>query len=466
MAAAPKSPPVAPKRRMIAGGALASAVAQAGGLATMGVASIVIGRSLGAGGYGVFIVAFNLQILLAALASVGLGNGISYEMASGRWPTGPALRRTLGVSAVTGALGALVGLGVVLVSGDDLLPGVSAPAVAAVLVTVPATVAVLMLWSSAAALERYEALGLLQLGPPLAVAVIGSVLALLAGRSAAVAGIGIGAALSGTLAAAWALRVAAAAGQPTRAHLPLGDAARFGARTWAADVLILINLRLDLLLVGALAGSREAGLYGVAATLMTLGLVVPQAISFVLLPRVASLASGRFEEEGDPVHTIGRASRHATLLALAIVPLLVVTVLLVPLVYGNSFDDSVRLGLVLIPGIVALGVSRVQAYSLAGFGRPATVLRVSAATVLPTVVAYAVLIPSTGALGAAVISTVSYTATLIGMAVATRRTTGISAAELFVPRREDLRAYREARTALGSYLRSQLRTAGMGTGPN
>src|SRR5262249_21881817 len=238
-------------------------------------------------------------------------------------------------------------------------------------------VAILMLWPSAGALERYEALGLLQLGPSVAVAGIGSALALLAGRSAAVAGIGIGTALSGALAVAWALRVAAAAGHPTRTRLPLRDAARFGARTWAADVLVLINLRLDLLLVGAFAGSREAGLYGVAATLMTLGLVLPQAISFVLLPRVASLASGRFEDEGDPEQTIGRASRHATLLALAIVPLLVLAVLLVPLVYGNSFEDSVRLGLVLVPGIAALGVSRVQAYSLAGFGRPGTVLRVS-----------------------------------------------------------------------------------------
>jgi O-antigen/teichoic acid export membrane protein len=436
---------------MIAGGALASAVAQTGGLVSLGLASIVIGRSLGASGYGVFIVAFNLQVLVGALATIGLGNGISYEMASGRWPTGPALRRTLGASAILGAVGALVGLGIVLISGDDLLPGVSATAVAAVLLSIPATVAILMLWSAASALERYEALGLLQLGPPLAVAVIGSTLALLGGRSEAVAGIGIGTALSGLLAVAWALRVAAAAGPPGPKSLPLRDAARFGARTWAADMLILINLRLDLILVGALAGSREAGLYGVAATLMTLGLVVPQAISFVLMPRVASLAS--FGDEGDPAQTIGRASRHATLLAIAVVPLLVLAVVLVPLVYGNSFEDSVRLGLVLVPGIAALGVSRVLAYSLAGFGRPGTVLRVSAAVVIPTVAAYAALIPSTAALGAAVISTVSYTITLMLMAAATRRATGISAAELFVPRREDLRAYRETGTALASYLR-------------
>src|SRR5262249_29963487 len=49
-------PQTTPRRRMIAGGALASAVAQAGGLASLGLASIVIGRTLGAGGYGVFIV--------------------------------------------------------------------------------------------------------------------------------------------------------------------------------------------------------------------------------------------------------------------------------------------------------------------------------------------------------------------------------------------------------------------------
>jgi O-antigen/teichoic acid export membrane protein len=439
---------------MIAGGALALVAAQVGGLASLGVASIVIGRALGADGYGVFIVAFNFQTLLAVFACIGLGSGVSYEIGSGRWPAGPALRHAVAASLGLGLLGGIAGLCIVLAAGDDLLPGVSTGAVVALLATVPAALSVFVLVGPASALERYEALGLIQLGPSLGAAAIGSGLALVAGESAAVAGIGIGVGIAGLLATVWALRVAGTFGPSGRKRLPMGDAVRFGARTWVSDVLVLLNLRVDLLLVGAFAGSREAGLYGVAATLMTLGLVVPHAISWVLLPRVASLASGSSGDDGDPVQMIGRASRHATLLSLAIVPLLVLAVLLVPDVYGDSFQGTVKLGLVLVPGIAALGVSRVLSYSLAGFGRPGTVLRMSAAVVIPTVVAYAVLIPSTGALGAAVISTVSYTATLLLLAVATQRATSTRPAELFLPRRDDLRAYPAAASALRSYLRS------------
>jgi O-antigen/teichoic acid export membrane protein len=454
-----------PPRRMIAGGATASAIAQAAGLASLGLASIVLGRALGAHGYGVYAVANTILLILATVMSIGLGNGIAFEMASGRWSPASALRHALPASILLGGVGAALGAVLYLVAGDELLPGVSTLAVAILLGSTPGWVALFLLIGASTALERYEAFGLLQFAHPFLIAVATSAAALAFELSAVVAAIGVATLLVGIGGSIWALRVArrfdrgsAARNGPVR----LTEAARFGARTWAADLLVLLNLRAPLLLVGAIAGAGEAGLYGVAATLTTLGMILPHAVAWVLLPRVASLEEGERNSEMT-VATIGRAGRQTAVLAVATSIALIGAILLVPTVYGSAFDGTVRLGLILVPGIAFFGLSRVLSYALAGLNEPGAVLRLSAGVVLPTLVVYTLVIPWGGAVAAAVVSSASLGAIVLLLVRAISRKTGIPAADLVVPRRDDLHAYRELAPVLMDYLR-QMRHRPMAAG--
>lgn len=443
---------------MLAGGAVATAVAQAAGLASLGLASIVLGRELGPDGFGTFAVALSLQAFVVGIASLGLANGIAYEVATGRWPPGSALRHAVVTSILLGVLGAAGGTVVLAVAGDSLLPGVSTAAVAVLLAGVPLGVAVLVLVGAAISLERYEAAALMLAGQPIAMAVLASAAAILFGLSATIAAIGIALAAGGVGSAIWALGLASKLDRESNTQpgpARLREAIRFGAQTWASDLLNLINLRADLILVGALVGGRETGLYAVAATIASLGVIVPQALAQVVLPRIGALDQAASEAGEDALATIGRAGRHSVLVAGATSIVLVAAILLVPTFYGSEFKDSVELGLILVPGIAAFGISRVLAYMLAGLGAPDVVLRSSVAVVVPSMVVFVLVIPSEGATGAAIISTVSYAATLLAMLIALCRRAGVSPASLLMPRREDLSAYSEALAAIPQYVRSR-----------
>ena len=451
-------------RRVLAGGALATAVARAIGLASLGLASIVLARALGPDGYGTFAVAFSIQWILAALASLGLANGIGYEVATGRWQPGSALRHGVAGSIALGLVGAAGGAVVIAAAGDSTLPDVSTAAIVVLMAGVPLGVAVVVLVGIAIALERYEAAAVMLAGQPIAVAALAAAATIHYGVSATVAAIGIAVVTTGIASVIWALRLASKLDRESDAKprpARLREAIRFGAQTWAADLFSLLNLRADLILIGALAGAQEAGLYAVATTVVSLGLIVPHAFAQVLLPRIGALD----QEAGTAgaAAAIRPAGRHAVLVAATTSIALILLVLLIPAFYGAGFEDSVVLGLVLVPGVAALGVSRVLGYMLAGLGEPGVLLRLLAAVVIPTLVAYVVVIPWAEAMGAAIVSTTSYGAILVVTLVALCHRADVSATSLLVPRRGDLAAYAELVAAIGP--RARLRRGGHGTPP-
>ena len=426
---------------------MASAAGQFLGFAALGLASIVLGRALGTGGFGTFAIAFSLQAFLVGLASLGLHNGIAYEVATGRWAPGSALRRAFTASILIGGLIAALSVAVCIPLRADLLPGASPAAIVVLLAGIPMGMLLLLLVGTAIALERYEVAGLIQVAQPAAIAVSSSVVAIVFGLSAAVAAVGAAVIAVGLVAAVWAFRLSA---RLDRENPDLGTqearlrtAVGFGTRTWASDLLSLVNLRGDLILVGALSSSSQAGLYGVATAITSLGLVAPQALAQVLLPRVAGVDQKPISAEEDSRTTIGRAGRQSVLIAIGSSLLLIVAIALVPALYGSPFDDAVPLGLILIPGVAAFGVSRVLAYALAGLGAPGLVLRLTFSVVVPTVIAFVVAISLLDALGAALVSTVSYSLSLAVIVIALSRRSGVAIGDLLAPRRRDLSAYPE-----------------------
>ncbi len=89
--------------------------------------------------------------------------------------------------------------------------------------------------------------------------------------------------------------------------------------------------------------------------------------------------------------------------------LLVAGPLLIPLVFGADFADSVLPLLLLIPGTCAFALNNIYAAYLGGIGRPALNLRVALVSLAVGLTLDILLIPVVGIAGAAVATTVSYT---------------------------------------------------------
>jgi O-antigen/teichoic acid export membrane protein len=164
--------------------------------------------------------------------------------------------------------------------------------------------------------------------------------------------------------------------------------------------------------------------------------LLPRALSDVLFPRVARLDKAADGHQQEMVET--KSLRHVSLMTVvsAVVLAVGLSLLVVP-VFGSAFEDSIRLGLFLIPGTAAIGVSSVLAATVVGRGRPASGLYVALVVTPLTVAMYATLIPWLEADGAAIASSISYIATFVLWCALYQRATGRRVLPLLVPTRAE-----------------------------
>jgi O-antigen/teichoic acid export membrane protein len=236
----------------------------------------------------------------------------------------------------------------------------------------------------------------------------------------------------------------------------LRRATSFGLQTWSANLLQLLNYRLDIFILSAVALRSSVGVYSIAVSVTALGWVLPNAFQTVLFPRVASLdaaaGEGRIEAASSDA-AAARAVRHSVLIIVPTMMALAVLVVVVPLIYGSSFERSVRLGFVLIPGVAVAGVAKVASAVSSGRGFPRYALYTGTISVPATVALYLTLIPNFHATGAAIASTVSYVLTTVVTVLYFRRATSIPYRAALLPRRSDFVDYVDALRAARVRLR-------------
>jgi O-antigen/teichoic acid export membrane protein len=183
----------------------------------------------------------------------------------------------------------------------------------------------------------------------------------------------------------------------------LRGALAVGTRFHLGQVALQLLVRLDIVLLSAIAGLTSVGIYSVAVSITTPVGVFATTIATTFL-------RDQFATDDDQ-------ARGATLRLLAVTTLLVVpgTILLVlvglpliPIAWGPDFDAA-RWPLVLLaPGVVAMAVQRVVGNYFVRLGR-AWVLNVRAVVAVVVNIALCLaLIPRWGASGAAIASTVAY----------------------------------------------------------
>src|SRR5207237_4638253 len=122
-----------------------------------------------------------------------------------------------------------------------------------------------------------------------------------------------------------------------------------------------------------------------------------------------------------------KSLRHVSLIViLTSCTMAVALELLVVPVFGADYEATINLGLILIPGAAATGVSTVLAATVVGRGKPIYSLYGALVTTPLTIAMYATIIPWLHATGAALASTLSYLASFALMAWFYRRVTGRS----------------------------------------
>ena len=435
------SEPARPPRRTVGAGATLAVSSQVVAAITGGLLGIVVARLLGPDGTGEFNLVLTSMVVLTVVCSLGVEVGLNYLVSGGRWAAAAALRQAQLAALVLGAGGAALGLGLALALQGSLFRGVSLTAVAVGVGSLPFALSWTYTSFAALATDRYEAYAT-AIGAQNSVAVVlGGALAAGFGVTGAVAGVSISHVLVAAASYHWGVRAFGPA--PARwlrdALARVRAAAAFGIRANVANVLQLFNYRADLFVLNAFVSQGEVGRYAVATSVTALGQLMPRALASVVMPRVAALDSRTDRDALDMV--VVKSVRHAVLIAWAMSVLLAGALLLVPVVYGSGFEGAIVLGLVLIPGISFIAVGAVLSSTIVGKGKPQySLYNVLMVTPL-TLALYATLIPTLGAIGAAVASTASYIATTVIAWFYFRRVTGLDASVLR-PGADEIRDYR------------------------
>jgi O-antigen/teichoic acid export membrane protein len=180
------------------------------------------------------------------------------------------------------------------------------------------------------------------------------------------------------------------------------DAFAFGWRSHLGAVVQFLQHRADVVLIMYFLPLHDLGIYSLAIGLVELLWYVPQSVSQVLLPHIASST----EADAD---TITSAFCRASISVAAILSLLLaaVSTAVVPWLLP-AFNEAVPVIWILLPGAIAASVFKVLASDLNGRGQPLKTLFPAFAALVFSAIGCWMTIPRFGIRGAAVVTSLSY----------------------------------------------------------
>jgi O-antigen/teichoic acid export membrane protein len=183
----------------------------------------------------------------------------------------------------------------------------------------------------------------------------------------------------------------------------LRDLLLYSIRGHLGNIAQRFNLRLDQLFISPWWGAAALGQYSVAVVLTELVWYIPDSIGIITLPRLSSL--NKSEAAVLTVRSL-RVTALLTIISALMMAVLVRTVVL--LLYGRPFEPAVNAVWLLLPGIVAMGFSKIISKYFSGIGRPGINSATASVSVIVTVILCPLLISRYGFLGAAVASSLAY----------------------------------------------------------
>jgi O-antigen/teichoic acid export membrane protein len=367
---------------------------------------LVIARALGPGGRGQYALALNLAMIVWIVFHLSIESAVGRLLARREATPVELARLSVQASIVLGGAGAVAALAIGLAARDDLLGAASTTAIVYAAATVPPSVAGTLFAALLLRRGRVRAFGYIQAGQAAAQ------FALLLAAAATDALTPESTLLINLIATAGvvaAMGIALARDLGAGALLPLLPlhrslrAVRLGASLHLATVGAYLNLRIDLLLVGAVLDARRAGLYSLAVVLAELvGIATATVASSALQGQTELEERAAIRYTLDVVRqSLAAAVLLSVLVAAFAYPFVVV-------VYGATWRGSVLPFVILLVALLALVIEAPIRSLLLRVGRPRSISAAAFGAMLVNVALNLALLPVLGIAGAALASLVSY----------------------------------------------------------
>ncbi len=214
------------------------------------------------------------------------------------------------------------------------------------------------------------------------------------------------------------------------------DQVRYGFQAHVGNMAQRANLQVSTVILSSFLGATAIGLFSVAVNLAQVLWYIPDSVGRILFPRVA----GSSRDEANRVTAlVCRNTILMTLVAMGSLFLVGRTVIL--FLYGDEFAASVRPLYLLLPGILALAVSKVLTKYLSGIGKPFFNSAASIVSFAANVPLLWFLVRSMGLDGAAIATSIAYAVHALVVIVFFVRESGAPLTRALVPVPGDMKLY-------------------------
>jgi O-antigen/teichoic acid export membrane protein len=363
--------------------------------------TVVISRTLGPDGRGLYAVAITISAIGVQFGNLGLNSSNNYYVAKDRGLLPALMGNTLAVVSAAAVVAALIGMGFVFWPSRAPLHGVL---FVLVLASAPVGLAYL--------LSQGLLLGVNEVRTYNAIEYFGKLAALLLISAAAVAHVATVELLFGIylfsliLSFMWALlRLRRVSTSPPALSLGVfRQSIDIGIRAYLVLFFGFLVLRIDLLMVQYLRGEADAGYYSVSQVLSENLMMLPVIIGLLLFPKLSGMKD---HEEKSKL-----AIRASLLTAALMMPVVVAAALaagpIISITFGPSFLSAVAPFVWLTPGIYFLGIEIVMVQLLNSEGFPPIIVVAWIIDAIANVALNFWAIPRYGMIGASVVSSVCY----------------------------------------------------------
>jgi len=400
------------------------------------VTSVIMARTLGPAGKGLFSLAILTSGMVFIAMNLGVGTASGFFLGRKKATLEELAGNWLSLSVVigVGALGLSLALAPVLV--PRFVPSVPLWAVVTALFAAPFSILVFNFLMLFRANDDFLNFNIVEVLQPVAFFVLFTSCAILVPTRLLEASIAVwlvshvATGLGAILLMARLVRLA-----PRWNGALVKGALRFGVQQNLGNLLDFLNYRFDMLLVNYYLEPAYVGYYSISVVIAEKLWYVPNVLSAVLHPRVAHAG-----EEGAANRDTAQVSRITVLIiGVGSLAILLLGRLLVRILYSNRFLPAVTPLFLLLPGIFMISLAKILTSDLTARGYPRANMWAGLVAIVSNVILNVILIPRMALGGAALSSTVSYSLYAVVIVIYFMRVTGVRLGLLVIPTAADVR---------------------------
>ena len=375
--------------------------------------SIFLTRGLGVDARGIYSLVILLPALATAFANLGIAPATVYLVAHKEIPEEDIFSTNMVLTIVSSVLGIAISLVLAIFFNDLLFPGVEQTLLLAATLNIPVSMLATNLAAVLLGKQDFRSYNTITLYPQVVQLILSFPLVWLLN-------LGIQGAVAMYLTSSFLYLVILVRflvkSKGVSYHFNFKRIIRhskrslnFGLKAYIANVIGFLNYRIDKIILNSLLGSTALGYYDVAVESSEKLWVLSSSIAAVIFPKISSLEE---DEERNQLTLLVLKNLFFATTAIGVIAFFLIRPAMV-LLYGVEFEPAADGFKLLLPGIIAVGLSRILANDMSGRNKPEVSAAVSLIGLVLNIILNFVLVPRFGFLGASISSSISYTTLFI-----------------------------------------------------